>query len=192
MHTDTPLPDLARELGIAGDTLRQWLKRNYPDQLRTVARHEGGKQVMVGPDAADAARRRYASGRRPDAHERTQLDSDEAIDRARPDATPQMPQELADRLAALTGRAEAAEALLAAQAREANRLRAELAATLAALRESDLARGHMSARVGAMLDAWARWRADLDRAGRVALWRRRLPPTPQVFERAPELRGPVG
>jgi len=49
-------------------------------------RHEGGKRVMVAPQAADAARRRYASGRRPDVHERTQPDSAEAIDRARADA----------------------------------------------------------------------------------------------------------
>ena len=61
MHPDTPLPDLARELGVGSDTLRAWLRRNARDTTRPVARRQGGR-LLLSQILFRAAERRRALG----------------------------------------------------------------------------------------------------------------------------------
>ena len=193
MHTDTPLPDLARELGIGSDALRAWLRRNASDTTRPVARRSGGKLLLVTPEGCEAARRHYAGGRdQADADGRGPMRRDES-ERVQTDApdvrtdTAEWPQELAERLAVLTARAEVAEARMGDVAAEVTRLRAKLASELQARMASEVREGRAADR----LAAWREWGRLVTAA--LARWRRWrrvpvLPPAPDLGE-SPRLRG---
>lgn len=187
-----PVNTLADELGQRDRTLRQWLRRNYPETVRLVPHPDGGDRLLVNAQGAASARARYLDGTparlaSPPAQPAAQSASSASLTRESPPATAADSPEHTDAAVtlAMLDRAERcgrAEATLAAETARADRAETAQAAALARVAELERAVGHYTERVA----AWRRWAAGV--LGKSWWRRRRLADTPEDLN-GPEVRG---
>jgi hypothetical protein len=181
---------LARQLGVEISVMRQWLNRNHRDELRKVARREGGTALFVGPRGVAAVRERWGNPSQPlaPAAEAVPERLAAALSRevevplaeeappsapAREELEPAWPREAALALSAAEHRATAAETRVEALSVQVGELREEVKDSHRRVGELERATGQLAERVRAWRDWYARVAAS-------SWWRRRrLPDAPE-------------
>lgn len=210
---------LAVELGVAPETLRQWLQRKHPSTLSVKLRREGGRLAMVAPEGAAAARAHYGEPKRAlaslsESEHAVSVEPEQALALARepesalspPHGSPVEPTH--ERTGAHLSEpvrtdAQAHDAgwlaALAEVRRELDRAlaerdtaRVEIETLRRQLEQAERGQAAALNRVADLRSAWWRWRLQLSTLGPVARLRRRWPADPPEVESLPRLSPPSG